>query len=350
MLKLFIASWGLTAFLPAAELSWADLVSRPDLWPAQCSVTQAMKLQGDHNLEAGQKLTVLELREKVVEVSLTDGKTAFSAAPEATDVLTVARATYDALTPQQRELTYGAVIQRKELWPYRVTLNRSFELGKGASLQQGGQLRVMGASPVALALLAENVNVVFNIVPQATDFMALARKFLEDPQAGPRFAVMAREMDEKVKAEGSVLAELDGKLVNSVTDQPQPFDGAALPRYILFYRGSSLSPFTKGFTPTLVKYYNEVKPRHPEFEIVYLMTESAAATGKFATKMGFSWRAVSLENIATVPAVARFIGARLPQLIVVDRSGNVLVNGIEVDSLAALRRFDVLLNQPAAPN
>lgn len=347
---LLLAACCLANIAATAELSWAELVGRPDLWPGRCTARQAMKLQNGAIIPAGEKLNVLKFKANGVEVSTADGRTVFAAEPDETDVLAVAREAYAVLTPKQQGLTYELLLQRKDLWPFRVTLLRTLDLGGGRVLRQGDQLRLLNVDRGVLSLLAETMNTTFNFAPEATDFMAQARKLVEDENAGPRYAAFEQHVDQKVYPEGPVIGEMEGKLVNSITNLPEPLDPGALPSYIVFYRGSSTSAFTKGFTPTLVKYYAAMKPTHPEFEIVYLMTEPAAATAKFAKKIGFSWRAVSSESMASMPTTSRAIGPLLPQLIVMDRNGNVLVNGMEKDALTALERFDALLNQTRTRN
>jgi hypothetical protein len=187
-----------------------------------------------------------------------------------------------------------------------------------------------------------------HVVPQATDLMAQARKFVEDPQAGPRFVAEQKIADAKQRpAQDRVIGELEGKLVSSVTGMPEPLDAKTLPRYLVFYRGSSTCPITRRFTPTLIKYYQDMKPKHPEFEIIYIMTESVPDTEKFAKAIGFSWRAVEYESTGAMPSVNQPIDGRLPQLIVMDRTGKVLANGVQNSAPNALKQLDSLLNQPA---
>ena len=82
---------------------------------------------------------------------------------------------------------------------------------------------------------------------------------------------------------------------------------------------------------------------HPEFEVVYIMTESPADTGKFAREAGFSWRAVEYESTGYMPTVSRQIDGKLPQLIVMDRNGKVLANGVQNGAPAALNQLAALL-------
>jgi hypothetical protein len=343
----------------AQELNWTELARRPELWPAHCTVRQAVQFEGGVTVQAGQPLTVLQLKASELQLSTADGRTNFAAEPDETDALAVARAAYAKLTPKQRELTYPSVARDKTLWPARVTLGKTFELGGGKSVRPGDELVVMDVQPDKLLVKSEALHGTFYVAPPVTDLMAQARQFVEDPQAGPRFVVVQQQLadekkradekrvaEEKRKAQIRVLGELEGKLVNSVTDKPEPLDPTALPRYLVFYRGSSTCPITRRVTPTLIKYYQEMKPRHPEFEIIWVMTESPEDTGKFARELGFSWRAVTYESTPSMPSVNEPITGLLPQLIVMDRSGRVLVNATQNAVPAAIQQLDALLKAP----
>lgn len=318
---------------PVAKLKWAELVNRPEFWPAQCTMKQTMEFQGGVTIKAGQKVKVDGLTLKEIELSALDNKTQFTAAPEETDVLNAANEEYARLTPKQRELSYASLANRKELWPYRVKITQSYDLGRGQRVQAGDEAVLMNAERGKLLVLSEKLRTTYSVAPQATDLLAQARKFVEDRNGAP----------------SRVVGELEGKLVNSVTGKPDSLDAASQPRYIVLYRGSSTCAITRKFTPTLVKYYNEMKPKHPEFEIVYIMTETPEDTGKFAKELGFSWRAVEYATTARMPITGKPFGDLLPQLVVMDGTGKVLANGIQNTAPAALERLDALLNQPAAP-
>jgi len=151
--------------------------------------------------------------------------------------------------------------------------------------------------------------------------------------------------EDKQRVQGRLIVELEGKLIGSITGQPQPLDPNSLPRYIVFYRGSSTCAITRKFTPALVKFYKEMKPAHPEFEVIYLMTEPVAETGKFAKAQGFSWRAVEYRSTPSMPMTHASISGLLPQLIVMDRTGKVLANGTQNAAPAALQRLNALLQR-----
>jgi hypothetical protein len=340
----------------AQDLSWTELASRPELWPAQCTVKDTIKFEGGVSIPAGATVDVLDFKGNEADMKTTDGKTYFAAEPEDTDVLEVARAACAKLTPKQRTLTYPLIVQQKDLWPYKVVITRGFSLAPGKDVQVGDQVLVKDIQPGKVDVVSEKLNARFAVAMPATDLMAQVRKFVEDDQAGPRLLAVQKAEQEKllaeqkaradeIKAKGRIPTELEGKLVNPITGQPEPLDPNAMPRYIVFLRGQSTCPITCAFAPKLIKYYADMKPAHPEFEIVYLTIEDMPETKKFAQQLGFNWRTVTYEN-TTMPGVNPIIDGRIPQLIVMDRDGNVLANGIQSTAPAALQQLDALLKKP----
>jgi len=339
----------------AGELTWQELSRRPELWPAQCTVQQTLRYRDGASLQAGQRVKVLEIRANEADIVTMDDKTTFALEPAQTDLLALASDAYAKLTPNQRTLTYVAVAQQKNLWPAEVVLTKTVPLGGGAAVHEGERLAVLDVRPDRILLKSEVLHGNVNLPLATTDVMAQARRFVEDPEAGPRFLAVQKKLAEEKRiateqhARVRVYTELDGKLINSVTGRPEPLDPAAKPRYIVFYRGSSTCPITRRFTPTLIRYYQQMKPRHPEFEIVWMMTESPEDTGKFAREIGFSWRAITYENEAKLYSINQAITGKLPQLIVVDPSGKILANGWQESAPAALSQLDALLKQSASP-
>jgi hypothetical protein len=330
----------------AEELGWADLVRRPELWPAQCTIKQAMQFQGGMSVRAGQTLNVLEVKANEVDLQTTDGRLHFDADPDQTDVLNLAREAYAKLTPKQQALTYASLIQRKELWPGQVTINRTiFLVANGPVVHPGDQVLLKDVQPGKLLVVSEKLHARFPVAPNATDLMAQTRGFVENKDGvSPRY-LAEKAAEVRLQREGPVVMQLEGKLINSITAQPEPLDTNSLPRYIVFLRGQSTCPITRRFAPTVIKYCQEMKPKHPDFEVVYLTIEDMPETEKFAKELGFSWRTVTYEN-TTMPSVNPYIDGKIPQLIVMDRSGRVLANGIQGTAPAALQQLDALLKQP----
>lgn len=349
----------------AQDITWAELARRSELWPAQCTLKATIKFQGAAPVPAGQKVNVLQVTPTEVQLATLDARTTFAADPDETDVLAVARAAYAQLTPKQRAVTLQSLPQQKELWPATVRLNKTFDLGSGRVLRAGDELMLLNVvDPGKLLVQSNTLRMTTHVTPQATDFVAQVRQIAENPEARPRFVVAEKQrqdalaaaaqkkaeaeqqrlaLEERKRVNGVVVTELEGKLLNTASGKPQPLDPDALPKYIVFYRGSSTCPITREFTPTLIKFYQQMKPQHPEFEIVYIMTESVEDTGKFAQELGFSWRGITYESTPTMPTVDRPVQGLLPQLFVMDRSGRLLANGWQSAAPNALKQLDALL-------
>jgi hypothetical protein len=126
------------------------------------------------------------------------------------------------------------------------------------------------------------------------------------------------------------------------------------------------------FMPQLVKFYNEMKPKHPEFEVIYLSCDGKVPDmEKFATETGFSWPTVTYQRSGYLFQVIPHLQPLMPQLTVMDQRGHVLITGIgEVENgmlqatssngsgskpvpdaksaAAALQEFAALLDKPSA--
>src|SRR5579872_2939772 len=120
ILSLLLASCLLASAALAQELSWQELASRPEIWPAQCTLKRTMKFRSGASAPAGQSMDVVEIQPNRIALASPDGRLSFAAKPEDTDALAVARETWGKLTPAQRTLTYSALLSRTDLWPYRV--------------------------------------------------------------------------------------------------------------------------------------------------------------------------------------------------------------------------------------
>ena len=73
----------------------------------------------------------------------------------------------------------------------------------------------------------------------------------------------SRPRPRQSRQRAAVAVELEGKLINSMTGQPEPLDTNAWPRYFVFLRGQSTCPITRGFALTFIKYCNGIKSSHP---------------------------------------------------------------------------------------
>ncbi|HUJ42387.1 MAG TPA: thioredoxin-like domain-containing protein [Opitutaceae bacterium] len=318
----------------AADLSWSTLVNRRELWPAQCTLNRTIKFKQGGSVEAGQTLKVLELQPTQLVVSTPDGRYRFAVKPEDTDILHLANGAAASLSPAQRGLTYATLLRRQELWPYHVTLTAPIELNGGSmTLRAGEKVVLMGAEQDQLLVGSDRFNTSFDVDPQQTDLMEQARRFLDAKDGAP----------------GRFIEELDGKLVDIASSAPASFEAPSRLRYLVFYRGAGWCAPCREFSPSLVKLYNELKPAHPEFEVVFISADhSAAEMHAYAKEAGFHWPAVPAERDPQLHLISPLFGNTIPQLVVTDRHGKVLIDSNQVTRPVALQKLGALVKAGVA--
>jgi len=327
-MKLLAAVVLLVAQAHAADLTWPELVKRPEHWPTQCTMKKALSFQSGKSVAVGTKVDILEVKPN--EIVVGTAGLSFGTNPADTDVLAVANAQYSKLTPAQRDLTYASLLQRTDLWPYRVALTEPVDLGN-ERLPKGAQAILLGVEKGKLSLLWEKTKTGFELDVPLTDLLAQARTFVENKDAIP----------------SRVGEELKGKLVNPVSNEPAPLDPRSPPRYYAFFRGGGYCPYTREMTPSIVKFYNETKAAHPEFELIYVPTDKTAAEMQaYAKESGFPWRSVSFDQCKKFAVLAPLFGP-VPHFVVVDPTGKKLLDCTATDREPVLAQLTALLNKPA---
>jgi hypothetical protein len=321
----------LAVAVEAQDMTWIQLLNRPELWPTQCTLKKSLEFQSGKGVKAGQTVNILEMHPDKIVLGTTDGRMSFDVKPSDTDALAVANTAYAKLTPKQRELTYAAILKRPELWPWSVKLNDSFDIG-GRRLRKGDTVYLMSVKQGELVVVPPTFNLHFELKPQDTDIMVYARKYVDDTNAAP----------------GRLYQELQGKLVNAATGAAMPLNTNAMPRYYIIYHAARWCPYTQKFTPGLLKLYQEMKPRHPEFELIYVPVEkSAAELQLYAKEMSFPWPAIEYSKKEQLAVLAGVLGrSSTPELGVFDRYGNTIIDPAEVDRDTALKQLAVLWGDP----
>jgi nucleoredoxin len=313
----------------AQELTLMELARRPEFLPAQVTLKQPVKLQGRPAINAGQRLTLVSVRGTNVEVETPDGRSVFNVKADDTDVLAAARATWGKLTPEQRALTYQSLLQRKDLWPYRVKLTQMMRLSTG-DLKPGFAAILVGTEGGNLLLVNEQGRYLFNAAPRDTDLLDSARQLLADPKAFP----------------SRVAEDLRGKLINPGTQAAAALPANSDPKYFVFYRGAGWCGPCRQFSPSLVRFYKEAKPKYPNFEVVFISGDKTPAEMRnYAKEMGFSWVTVPPARQPATQIVNRFFTNLIPQLVVTDRAGSVVIDSARIGTAAALKQFDALLKK-----
>jgi nucleoredoxin len=117
-------------------------------------------------------------------------------------------------------------------------------------------------------------------------------------------------------------------LVKLDKGQLQPFATSNLKdvKFFAFYYSASWCPPCRAFTPKLVQFYNEFKPQHPNFELIFVGHDNNAedALG-YMTGDAMPWPAARYEDIEGSNA-NQYCGSGIPDLVLVGNDGKVLSN------------------------
>jgi nucleoredoxin len=124
----------------------------------------------------------------------------------------------------------------------------------------------------------------------------------------------------------TITKELTGKLValNSRITQPSNSPAIGQAKYVAFYYGAGWCGPCHKFTPDLIAFYKEMKPKYPEFEVVFVSRDnSSAEIDSYMAEMKMPWPAVRYDAIKWSTA-NKYSGPGIPCLVLVDQNGRVL--------------------------
>jgi len=122
-------------------------------------------------------------------------------------------------------------------------------------------------------------------------------------------------------AKGNLVRLQNGNLVSCYDEELAPKQ-----IYGLYFSAHWCQPCRK-FTPQLVAYYDQIAHDHPEFEIIFLSADkSAEDMTTYMRESGMPWPAIEYGKLANVPALQKYAGRGIPDLVIVDASGKVLAD------------------------
>jgi nucleoredoxin len=122
-------------------------------------------------------------------------------------------------------------------------------------------------------------------------------------------------------ARGNLVRLQNGNLVSWYDEELAPKQ-----IYGLYFSAHWCGPCRK-FTPQLVAYYNQIAHDHPEFEIIFVSADkSADEMATYMRESSMPWPAIDYGKLANVPALQKYAGRGIPDLVIVDASGKVLAD------------------------
>jgi nucleoredoxin len=122
-------------------------------------------------------------------------------------------------------------------------------------------------------------------------------------------------------AKGNLVRLQNGNVVSC-------YDEELAPKQIYgLYFSAHWCPPCRKFTPQLVAYYDQIAHDHPEFEIIFVSADkSADDMATYMRESGMRWPAIEYGKLANVPALQKYAGRGIPDLVIVDASGKVLAD------------------------
>jgi len=226
----------------------------------------------------------------------------------------------------------------RRLWPVQVTVRVPVKVatlvaGKptgSIEVPAGRLFRVVRVEPTRLLLDFSGSQAV--VSPSDTDLLELATARKAQLAAAPPPATPAPATPRPVAAppslqQGVIAKAIASDLVALDGDQVKPVPGAALDpvKYYAFYFSASWCGPCRRFTPQLAAFYRELKPKHPEFELVFVSSDrSEPEMERYMKEAGMPWPALEFRSIRSNRTVTKHAGPGIPCLVLVDADGKVL--------------------------
>lgn len=121
--------------------------------------------------------------------------------------------------------------------------------------------------------------------------------------------------------------EIAAALVSVEDGHARPFRWQREPAVLALYFGADWCAPCHAFVPTLVQTRDALRAAGADTEVVYVsLDESEAQMRRYMRRQGMPWPAIDYRRIDRIPALRRLAGRAPPNLVLLDREGNVLAS------------------------
>lgn len=121
--------------------------------------------------------------------------------------------------------------------------------------------------------------------------------------------------------------EIAAALVVPGADRMQPYRWQREPALIALYFGADWCGPCHAFVPTLAQVRDALREAGADTEVVYVsQDESEAQMRRYMRAQRMPWPAIDYRRIDAIPALRRLAGQAPPNLVLLDRDGNVLAS------------------------
>jgi thiol-disulfide isomerase/thioredoxin len=318
---LMMAGPALAATNAPAPLSLSRVMQLPLTWPDKVTTTEGFS-DGQKDFAAGMELALQDVQRDGVVVQLPGGGEPMLLPANWTDLGLRAAKVQQELPEDVRNVTLNDLIKRTDLLPDFVALVSDITLGDGRVIPAGTEL-----IPGRLQMNSGNLGVV--LVEKGASFnqhggvdRLIFNAEFTDVIARMRDQARKAPADRKLRS----LARLEGKLVNTQGEALEATE--TNPRYYVVYYAADWCGWCKRFTPTLVKFHEEMKAKHPEVQVVYLSSDrSPEEMQKNFVNSNMTWPAVAFDRRKEVMGLLAMAGPSTPHVLVLAADGQVLHDG-----------------------
>jgi nucleoredoxin len=122
-------------------------------------------------------------------------------------------------------------------------------------------------------------------------------------------------------------SQLANRLVTLSGKRTQPLADTSVKdaKYIALYYSAGWCGPCRAFTPELVRFYNENKPKIPGFELVFMSQDnSEPEMEKYMADMSMPWPALRYTAVRSSGNLMKYAGPGIPCLVLLNNNGEVL--------------------------
>jgi thiol-disulfide isomerase/thioredoxin len=327
------ALWAAT---PPDKLAPADLVNRPDRWPATITLKGDIHFTNGTVVHSGDKAHVLDFNGQRVGL-ISPAGALFALPPADAGLVDAANQMWVALTPAQRAIDPDSLTADPSIWPMTVALTNNITCTFGKT-PAGTEVKVLNITNKNLVIGWPNSPNRVTVSFGNTDVFDRARQLV---------------LVDVTKRPSRMAAALKGMLVDA---DGKPIDDSQLEskQYFAIYYGAGWCPPCQTFSPDLVKFADEQLPKHPDLMIVLLSSDKSTNdmyTYMKDEKMPFP--AAASDVWTKSPLLSSYSAQLIPTVAVVDRYGKLIStsddnHGNRIDPNDTLGALGKLLSSPPA--
>lgn len=319
-----------------STLTLPDLRNHAERWPAAIAVPADLQFQSGATVKKGEVVKVADFDGRQVVVDNGHGLV-FGLPVAETDFLARANEAWAGLTPEQRAIDATTLAADRTLWPVKVRTSAEFRLGNGTAIKPGGEYEVLSVGADGVKLLAADYNTTLKTSLQSTDLIPRARALVLVAPA---------------KRPSRIAANLRGHLVDAAGKAVDPAGLEDTQVFALYYGASWCGP-CRAFSPDLVKFVNRVAPQNPRLTAVLMSSDKTdAAMYGYMKEAQMPWLAMPKSALVMSPALVSYTKGGIPQLVVVDRHGQVLADSFQgtnyLGPRVAMERLESILETGVA--